>query len=57
MLKGEPREIEMTKSPVEIEDVLRLDREIFGADRSGLLRSLDRNRARIQAGSQRRIRN
>jgi GNAT superfamily N-acetyltransferase len=28
------------KGPVEIEDVLRLDREIFGADRSGLLRSL-----------------
>ncbi len=27
-------------SHVEIEDVLRLDREIFGADRSGLLRSL-----------------
>lgn len=40
VLKGEPREIEMTKSPVEIDDVLRLDREIFGADRSGLLRSL-----------------
>jgi GNAT superfamily N-acetyltransferase len=40
MLKGEPREIVSTKSPVEIEDVLRLDREIFGADRSELLRSL-----------------
>lgn len=40
MLKREPREIVTTQSPVEIEDVLRLDREIFGADRSGLLRSL-----------------
>jgi hypothetical protein len=28
------------KASAEIEDVLRLDREIFGADRSGLLRSL-----------------
>jgi predicted GNAT family acetyltransferase len=40
MLKREPSEVATTKSPVEIEDVLRLDREIFGADRSGLLRSL-----------------
>ena len=40
MLKREPREIVTTNSPVEIEDVLWLDREIFGADRSGLLRSL-----------------
>ena len=29
MLKREPREIATTKSPVEIEDVLRLDREDF----------------------------
>jgi hypothetical protein len=28
------------KASAEIEDVLRLDREIFAADRSGLLRSL-----------------
>ncbi|MGO9568993.1 MAG: GNAT family N-acetyltransferase [Desulfomonilaceae bacterium] len=41
MLKREPREIVTTKSPIEIEDVLRLDREIFGADRSQLLRSLN----------------
>jgi GNAT superfamily N-acetyltransferase len=40
MLKREPRKIVTTKSPVEIEDLLRLDREIFGADRSSLLRSL-----------------
>jgi GNAT superfamily N-acetyltransferase len=40
MLKREPREMIATKSPMEIDDVLRLDREIFGADRSRLLRSL-----------------
>ena len=40
MLKREPREIATTNSPVEIEDVLWLDREVFGADRSELLRSL-----------------
>jgi GNAT superfamily N-acetyltransferase len=40
MLKRQPREIVTMKSPVEIQDVLRLDREIFGADRSELLRSL-----------------
>jgi GNAT superfamily N-acetyltransferase len=41
MLKREPRQITATKSSVEILDVLRLDREIFGADRSGLLSSLN----------------
>ena len=54
MLKREPREIVSTKSPVEIEDVLRLDREIFGADRSGLLRSLTETAPELHVGSQRK---
>lgn len=40
MLKRQLNENAVGKAPVEIEDALRLDREIFGADRSKLLRSL-----------------
>lgn len=40
MLKRRPDGSAAGKASVEIEDVLRLDREIFGADRSELLRSL-----------------
>ena len=44
-------------APAEIEDVLRLDREIFGADRSVLLRVSNRGRAGLHSGSQRKGRN
>ncbi len=40
MLKRSPRTEVVRKADLEIEDVLRLDRGIFGADRSGLLRSV-----------------
>ena len=40
MLKRPIGEKEAQSKAVEIEDALRLDREIFGSDRSGLLRSL-----------------
>jgi GNAT superfamily N-acetyltransferase len=40
MLMRQRRTNLAAKPSAEIEDVLRLDREIFGADRSGLLRSL-----------------
>lgn len=39
-LKRRRRANSAGKASAEIEDVLRLDREIFGADRSGILRSL-----------------
>jgi GNAT superfamily N-acetyltransferase len=40
MLRGQSAVVLPGKGTVEIEDVLRLDREIFGADRGQLLRSL-----------------
>jgi len=40
MLKRQPEKKRVGKPRVEIGDVLRLDREVFGADRSMLLRSL-----------------
>lgn len=40
MLKRGPDGKAVKQAPVAIDDVLRLDREIFGADRSGLLRSI-----------------
>lgn len=40
MLKRRPDGKAVKQAPVAIDDVLRLDREIFGADRSGLLRSI-----------------
>jgi predicted N-acetyltransferase YhbS len=40
MLKRPRGSHSAAKASAEIEDVLRLDREIFGADRSGILRSL-----------------
>jgi len=40
MLKHQPDGNPILKTSVQIEQVLRVDREIFGADRSGLLRSL-----------------
>jgi GNAT superfamily N-acetyltransferase len=41
MLKRQPEMKKVGKPPGEIEDVLRLDQEVFGADRSMLLRSLN----------------
>ncbi|MBI4964391.1 MAG: GNAT family N-acetyltransferase [Desulfomonile tiedjei] len=41
MLKRQPDENVGKRAPAEIPDVLQLDREIFGADRSTLLRSLE----------------
>jgi Acetyltransferase (GNAT) domain len=40
MLKRHPKKKEVGRPTVDIEDVLRLDRDIFGADRSLLLRSI-----------------
>ncbi len=40
MLSRTAKEKAVENAPVSIEDVLQMDREIFGADRSGLLRSL-----------------
>jgi hypothetical protein len=40
MLRREGDEKPGEETPIEIEDQAQLDREIFGADRSGLLRSL-----------------
>ncbi|MCI0556823.1 MAG: GNAT family N-acetyltransferase [Anaerolineae bacterium] len=44
MLKRQPNENVAGKAPVEIGEVLRLDREVFGADRGGLLNSLNETR-------------
>jgi ribosomal protein S18 acetylase RimI-like enzyme len=42
MLRREPGNNVSEQRPVDMEDALKLDREIFGADRSSLLRSLDK---------------
>jgi len=52
MLKRTVKERAMENGPKSIEDILLIDREIFGADRSGLLRSLAQEAPRLTLSDQ-----